>query len=399
MQLLLAKRVKKLKRPFGLFILLCSSPLILAKLGFWESSFAQNPSFKAPFTAIPYTSAPRSYAQAVERAAPAVVSIQSSRAMPKETADMMMQDPFFQHFFGINPNDPRANRQLQGSIQEAPPSIGSGVIVSTQGHILTNNHVIKDASDIQVKLQDGRKVKATVIGSDPESDVAILKIKIDKLPSPIALGDSDLLKPGDVVLAIGSPFGLGNTVSMGIVSATHRNDLGISAFENYIQTDAAINPGNSGGPLINADGNMIGINNVIYTRSGGSQGIGFAIPINLAKDIMSELINSGHITRGWLGISVRKLTDELRASLHYPKGEGVVVAGIVRNGPAGIAGLQPGDVIISLNNKATNDPSEVLGIAAKLKPQQATNIAIVRGGQIYDFKIVIGTRPRPSTQK
>lgn len=393
MHLPATKLVNKLKYPLGLFILLTISPLILAKLGFWGSSFAQGPTFKQPFAPIQYTGAPRSYAQAVERAAPSVVSIQSSRVMPKEMADMM-QDPLFQQFFGGNPVDPRSRQP-----QEAPPSIGSGVIVSTEGHILTNNHVIKDASEIQVKLQDGRKVNAKVIGSDPESDVAILQIKIDKLPPPIALGDSDLLKPGDVVLAIGSPFGLGNTVSMGIVSATHRNDLGISAFENYIQTDAAINPGNSGGPLINADGNMIGINNVIYTRSGGSQGIGFAIPINLAKDIMSELINSGHITRGWLGISVRKLTDELRASLNYPKGDGVVIAGVMRQGPANIAGIQSGDIIISLNNKNTNDPAEVLGVAAKLKPNQAVSIAVVRGGQIYDFKIVIGKRPSQATKK
>ncbi len=383
MHLPVEKLVKKLKYPLGLSILITISPLICA----------QSPTFKPPFGPIQYTGAPRSYSQAVERAAPSVVSIQSSRAMPKEMTEMM-QDPLFQQFFGNNLVDPK-NRQPQ----EGSPSIGSGVIVSTEGHILTNNHVIKDASEIQVKLQDGRKVNAKVIGSDPESDVAILQVKIDKLPPPIALGDSDLLKPGDVVLAIGSPFGLGNTVSMGIVSATHRNDLGISAFENYIQTDAAINPGNSGGPLINADGNMIGINNVIYTRSGGSQGIGFAIPINLAKDIMAELINAGHITRGWLGISVRKLTDELRASLNYSKGDGVVIAGVMRQGPANIAGIQPGDIIISLNNKNTNDPAEVLGVAAKLKPNQAVTMAVVRGGHIYDFKIVIGKRPTQAIKK
>lgn len=389
--------VKKLKYPVGLLAFVAISPIVLAKLGFWGSSFAQSPHFKPPYPPIQYAAgAPQSYAPAVQRAAPSVVSIQSTRkaeAVPDEVAQIM-QDPLLQQFFG---NDPRIRRKQQ---QENIPSIGSGVIVSTEGHILTNSHVIKGASDLQVKLPDGRKVTAKVIGSDPDSDVAILQIKIDKLPPPIALGDSDALRPGDVVLAIGSPFGLGNTVSMGIVSATHRNDLGITAFENYIQTDAAINPGNSGGPLIDANGNMVGINNVICTRSGGSQGIGFAIPIKLAKDLMAELINAGHITRGWLGISVRKLTDELRVPLKYPKGEGVVVGGIMREGPAHVAGIQPGDIIISLDNKPTKDPSEVLGIAARLKPNQAANIAVVRGGQIYDFRIIMGKRPaHPSESK
>lgn len=387
MAISIKKSANKLKYPLGILMLVTLSPIMLAKLGFWGSSFAQAPQFKQPYGAIQYESAPRSYAQAVERAAPAVVSIQSNRATPNpQETNELMQDPLFQHFFGGQGRDPRKR-------QPDAPSIGSGVIVSNAGHILTNNHVIKGAKDIEVKLQDGRTVNAKVIGSDPESDVAILQIKIDKLPPPIALGDSDTLKPGDVVLAIGSPFGLGNTVSMGIVSATHRNDLGINAFENYIQTDAAINPGNSGGPLINADGNMVGINNVIYTRSGGYQGIGFAIPVKLAKDIMSELIHSGHITRGWLGISVRKLTDELRTSLKYPKGTGVVIAGVMRQGPANIAGIQSGDIIISLNNKNIKDPAEVLGIASNLKPNQAVNIAVVRGGEIYDFKITMGKRP------
>jgi S1-C subfamily serine protease len=183
---------------------------------------------------------------------------------------------------------------------------------------------------------------------------------------------------------------------MGIVSATHRNDLGINAFENYIQTDAAINPGNSGGPLIDSNGNMVGINNVIYSRSGGYQGIGFAIPIKLAKEVIGELIHSGQITRGWLGISVRKLTDELRASLKYPKGDGVVIGGVMREGPANVAGIQSGDIIISVNNKPTKEPSEVLGITSNLKPKQTVNMAVVRGGQIYDFKVVIGKRPQVS---
>lgn len=325
---------------------------------------------------------PVSYADAISKALPAVVSIQSTKEMPKEMHPMM-RDPLFRQFFGDFRN------QIP---QDMRSGIGSGVIVTKSGYILTNNHVIHDADEIKVKLSDGREAKAKVIGTDPETDLAILKIDLKDVPA-VTIGQSEQLRVGDVVFAIGNPFGVGQTVTQGIISATQRSNLGISTFENFIQTDAAINPGNSGGALIDANGNLIGINNAIYTRTGGYQGIGFAIPIGLAKEVMGELIDQGHVTRGWLGLSLNQLNDDIRKSLKYPKGDGAVVAGVIRGGPAFNGGLRPGDVIISLNNKDVSNPNDVLSIAAKLKPETAAPIAVVRNGETLDFRIVIGKRP------
>ena len=272
-----------------------------------------------------------SFNEAVERAAPAVVSIMPTHALPKDEHPLM-RDPFFRQFFG----------DLKHTPSQKIPSIGSGVIVHKKGYILTNNHVIADADEITIKLSDGRESTAKVIGVDPESDLAILKIELKNLPV-ITLGDASSLKIGDVVLAIGNPFGVGQTVTQGIISATQRTNLGLSTFENFIQTDAAINPGNSGGALIDSLGQLIGINNAIFSRSGGYQGIGFAIPVDIAKDVMDELIEHGHVTRGWLGITVKQLNDDIRKSIHYSGKEGVFIAGIIRNGPAYQAGLRPGD--------------------------------------------------------
>lgn len=355
------------------------SPIILA-----------SPKFQKPNAPINYGSTPPSYAEAISRALPAVVSIQSTKERANEL-NSLARDPVFRQFFGDI-------RQLP---PEAQSGIGSGVVVTKDGYILTNNHVINDADAITVKFADGRQVKAKVVGSDPETDLAILKV--DKQPdlAVIAIGDSEALKVGDLVFAIGNPFGVGQTATHGIVSATHRTDLGITTFENYIQTDAAINPGNSGGALIDINGNLVGINNSIYSRSGGFQGIGFAIPINLAKDVMSELINTGFVTRGWLGITVSKLTDDMRKSLNYPKGDGAVVAGVIRQGPAFNAGLRPGDIIISVDNKVTKEPSEVLSITSKLKPDTAYAISAVRNGETLDFRVVAGKRPlnKPKQQE
>ena len=365
------------------FVVAALSPILLGKLGFWEESFAATPEFQKPNEPIIYSSAPASYSEAISRASGAVVSIHSKKAIPKEVNSAITRDPFFRYFFG----DTR-NMQIP---QEMQTGIGSGVIVTKDGYILTNNHVISDADEITVKMIDGRQAKAKVIGSDPETDLAILKIDQPNLFS-IAMGNSDILKVGDVIFAIGNPFGVGQTVTQGIVSATHRTDLGISTFENFIQTDAAINPGNSGGALIDANGNLIGINNAIYTRTGGYQGIGFAIPISTAKEVMSELINQGHVTRGWLGISLGKLNDDIRKSLNYPKGEGAVIAGVIRGGPAFNAGLRPGDIIISIDNKETKGPTEVLSITSKLKPDSAYPIAVVRNGETLDFRVIVINR-------
>lgn len=377
------KSLFKSLKIFCLILLLAGlGPIILGQLGFWGPVHAQQPKFQQANPPIEYGPITVSYADAIAKAAPAVVSIQSTKEMPKDHHPMM-RDPFFRQFFG----------DMRGQIpQEMRSGIGSGVIVTKDGYVLTNNHVINEANEIKIKLSDGREAKAKVIGSDPETDLAILKITLPNLPA-IAIGESDQLRVGDIVFAIGNPFGVGQTVTQGIISATHRSNLGINTFENFIQTDAAINPGNSGGALIDVNGNLIAINNAIYTRTGGYQGIGFAIPISLAKDVMTELIDQGHVTRGWLGLSLNSLSEEIRKTLNYPKGDGAVIAGVIRSGPAFNAGLRPGDVIISLNNKNVLSPSDVLTIAAKLKPESPAPVAIVRNGETLDFRIVIGKRP------
>jgi len=369
--------------------ILTVSSIFLSALSLTNSYAAEKlPKFKPPHDAIQYTAAPASYSDAISRASSAVVSIHSSKLVSREMHPLM-RDPFFRQFFG----DPRNGQQQPP--QEMQSGIGSGVIVTTDGYILTNNHVISDADEIEVKLSDGRSANAEVIGRDLETDLAILKINLKKLPS-VALGSAETTKVGDVVFAIGNPFNVGVTVTQGIVSATHRSHLGINTFENFIQTDAAINPGNSGGALIDANGNLIGINNAIYSRTGGYQGIGFAIPVDMAKDIMGQLINKGHVTRGWLGITVHKLTDELRKSLDYPKGEGTVIASVIRGGPAAKAGLRSGDIIININNSDVSGPSDVLKITANLKPEKAYPIAVIRQGETHDLRVEIGKRPTQS---
>ena len=375
-------RIKSLKIVCAVIALGVIGPTILSQLGFRGGVHAQQPKFVPANPPMNYGSVPVSYADAISKAAPAVVSIQSIKEMPKDV-NPMMRDPFFRQFFGDMRN------QMP---QEMRSGIGSGVIVTKDGYILTNNHVINDANEIKVKLVDGREAVAKVVGTDPETDLAILKIKLTDLPA-MAIGDSEHLRVGDIVFAIGNPFGVGQTVTMGIVSATHRSNLGINTFENFIQTDAAINPGNSGGALIDVNGNLVGINNAIYTRTGGYQGIGFAIPISIAKEVITELIDQGHVTRGWLGLSLNQLNEDIRKSVNYPKGEGAVIAGVIRGGPAFNGGLKPGDVIISLNNKNVVSPSDVLAIAAKLKPDTAVPVAVVRNGETLDLRIVMGKRP------
>lgn len=367
------------------------SPIILAKLGFLESSHA-SPQFKKANEPLTASANPSSWADAIERATPAVVSIQSTKEIPRDM-NPLMRDPFFRYFFGEQQQQQQRNGDARNQLPpEVQSGIGSGVIVTKDGYVLTNNHVINDADDITIKLSDGRSGKAKIIGSDPETDLAILKVDLPNLPV-IAMGNSETIRVGDVVFAIGNPFAVGQSVTHGIVSATHRTDLGLSTFENYIQTDAAINPGNSGGALIDAHGNLVGINNAIYTRSGGSQGIGFAIPIHLAQEVMGELINQGFVTRGWLGVTVSKLTDEIRKAINYPKGNGGVISGVIRNGPAYNAGLRPGDVVISIDNKPTPDATDVLTITSKLKPETAYAISAIRNGETMDFRVVVGKRP------
>lgn len=326
---------------------------------------------------------PVSYARAVERAAPAVVNIYSSRVVENEQHPLM-SDPFFRQFFGGDM--PSRQRMLS--------SLGSGVIVSPEGYVLTNHHVINDADQIQVALRDGRETLAEVIGTDPESDLAVLRIDLDALPV-IAMTDSTQTAVGDVTLAIGNPFGVGQTVTMGIISATGRNHLGLNAYEDFIQTDAAINPGNSGGALVNPEGGLVGINTAIFSRSGGSQGIGFAIPTNLARDILEQLVTQGRVIRGWLGVEAQEMTQELASSFGLNTLDGVVIAGVVPGGPADQAGLRPGDILLKVNDRPIIDARAAMADIAAIEPGNRLTLEVVRNGQRREVKVEVGERPPP----
>ena len=328
------------------------------------------PSVPAPAT-LPATG-PYSYAAAVDRASSAVVNINTAKVITVRPHPFF-DDPIFRQFFG-DPDDLITPRK------RVETSLGSGVIMSDKGFILTNHHVIKGADAIQVSLQDGRMVQAKVVGSDPETDIAVLKIDLRKLPV-ITLGNSDDLRVGDVVLAIGNPFGVGQTVTMGIVSATGRNKLGINTFENFIQTDAAINPGNSGGALIDAEGKLVGINTAIFSRSGGYQGIGFAIPTSLAENIMQDILQHGRPLRGWLGVEAQAITPQIAKTLELDISEGVVVVGVMRDGPAHRAGMQPGDVIVSIDGKKITGAREALLAISNRKPGSRVQIGVLRHGK------------------
>lgn len=325
-----------------------------------------------------------SYSQAAEMAAPSVVNIYTTKLIEQQHSPFL-NDPFFRRFFGDNL--PESDKRLENSL-------GSGVIVSANGYVLTNNHVIAEADEIQVALRDGRRKAARVIGTDPETDLALLRVDLPNLPA-ITFGQSDGLRVGDVVLAIGNPFGVGQTVTMGIVSALRRNELGLSTFENFIQTDAAINPGNSGGALINPYGQLIGINTAIYSQSGGSQGIGFAIPAVLAKDVMQQILERGHVVRGWLGINVQELTNELARSLNVAENSGVVVAGVLKNGPAHNAGIKPGDVITKIAEDSVTTPHQLVDAVAKKSPGSEIKITLVQDGKTRTLTAKVGERPPP----
>ena len=328
------------------------------------------------------TSRTDSYADAVEQAAPAVVNI-STKKVITERAHPLLNDPLFRQFFDKNRGVPK---------QRLETSLGSGVIVSKQGYVITNNHVIQNADEIEVVLHDGRTVAARVVGNDPESDIAVLKIELEKLPV-ITLGQSKGMRVGDVVLAIGNPFGVGQTVTSGIVSATGRSHLGINTFENYIQTDAAINPGNSGGALINASGELIGINTAIYSRSGGSQGIGFAIPVMLAKDVMTQIIQHGRAIRGWLGVAIQEIDAQLAESFGLQSQNGAIISQIVKNGPADKAELQPGDVITAVNGEEVMSVQDTLYRISRIKPNDKVELTLVRKGKTITKKAVVAERP------
>jgi Do/DeqQ family serine protease len=331
---------------------------------------------EAPQTSSTAAPAPGSLSGAARKASPAVVSINTSTAARQNPRS---NDPWFQFFFGD-----------QGS--QARSGLGSGVIVSPDGYILTNNHVVEGADEIEVRLNDNRHVSARVVGTDPDTDLAILKIELDKLPV-IVLGNSDALQVGDTVLAIGNPFGVGQTVTSGIVSALGRNQLGINTFENFIQTDAAINPGNSGGALVDVNGNLMGINTAIYSRSGGSMGIGFAIPVSTARLVLDGIVRDGQVRRGWIGVEPNDLSPEMAETFGVKATEGVIITGVLQNGPGAQAGIRPGDIIVQVGDKPVANTSELLSSVAALKPGATVPFVVLRDDRRTTLDVTPGLRP------
>ena len=354
---------------------------------------------------------PGSYHDAVKRSMPAVVNVFSSknangateptpepknnqkkRNKPKKPPQPNTQEEWFNFFFG-DPNQ-------QAPSDEPEFNTGSGVLVSKDGIILTNHHVINGADSIEVALGDGRKTKARVIGSDPDTDIAVLKIDLPNLPQPVTLGDVDSVRVGDVVLAIGNPFGVGQTVTSGIISALGRDHLGINTFENFIQTDAAINPGNSGGALVDTRGNLIGINTAIFSKTGGSIGIGFAIPINLAKQVMESIVANGSVTRGWIGVEPRDISTEVIQAFKLPKNaKGVLISGVLKNGPAEKGGVKAGDLLKEINSKPIDDVRGLLNNVAALLPGSDAKLLVERAGENVTLNIQIGKRPLQEQKK
>lgn len=345
----------------------------------WLAAPAPPPAVSAPLVLpVPQVSAaaqPGSLAAAVRRAAPAVVSINTSRITRHPFAD----DPWFRLFFG-----------QQGS--QSQSGLGSGVIMSADGYVLTNNHVVQEADHIEAVLADGRRANARVIGADPESDLAVLKIDLPDLPV-MTPSDSDRIEVGDRVLAIGNPFGVGQTVTSGIVSALGRDQLGINTFENFIQTDAAINPGNSGGALTDEQGRLLGINTAIYSRSGGSLGIGFAIPVNVARQALQDIVQNGRVVRGWIGVESTALTPELAENLGAASAQGVIITGVLNGGPAARAGMRPGDVVTRINGQPIRTVAELRAGITALRPGTAATFTALRQGQNVEMQLVPGLRP------
>ena len=328
-----------------------------------------------------------SYNDAVRKAAPSVVNIFTSKEV-RTPRHPLLNDPLFRRFFG----------DQGGEQSERASSLGSGVIVSPEGYILTNSHVVEAADEIEVLLADGKKLLAKLVGNDPETDLAVLRVEATGLPA-ITFGSSESLRVGDVVLAIGNPFGVGQTVTSGIVSALDRGQLGINTFENFIQTDAAINPGNSGGALIDAAGSLVGINTAIFSRSGGSIGIGFAIPVSTGRQVMEQIIKTGTVTRGWIGVEVQEITPSLAESFKLKDVRGALIAGVLRGGPAEKGGLKPGDVLIGVEGKPVTDTRSMLGLIAGLQPGATAKLRLRRGQEEVELGVVVGKRPKPQGER
>jgi Do/DeqQ family serine protease len=364
----------------ALFVLLTLKPAWLPRSGDLGRGLLPTPTLtQATAPAGPGASqAASGYALAARRAAPAVVSVTATRMSRRNPHT---DDPRFKFFFGDEPGN---QRQV---------GLGSGVIVSPEGYLLTNHHVVEDATEIEVQLADGRQTRARVVGSDAETDIAVLKIELDHLPV-VALGDVRALQVGDAVLAIGNPFNVGQTVTAGIVSALDRSRMGDSPFQNFIQTDAAINPGNSGGALVDAQGSLVGINTAIFSRSGGSLGIGFAVPVDTASEVMQALIRGGSVHRGWIGVEPRDLTAELADNLSLPVKTGVLITGVLQDGPAARGGVRPGDVVLKVADKPVRNTGELLAAVAALTPDSQAKLGVQRGAQALELALQVGERPK-----
>ncbi|MBI3045338.1 MAG: Do family serine endopeptidase [Betaproteobacteria bacterium] len=328
-----------------------------------------------------------SFSDAARKAMPAVVNIFTSQEV-KRPRHPFMDDPLFRYFFGD---------QLEAGPQRRE-GLGSGVIVSEQGYILTNHHVVESVDQIEIALADSRKVPARVVGTDSETDLAVLKVELQKLPS-ITFARAEQLRVGDVVLAIGNPFGIGQTVTLGIVSGLGRSHLGITTFENFIQTDAAINPGNSGGALVDTSGNLVGINTAIYSQTGGSMGIGYAIPVSTARKVMEQIIQKGSVTRGWIGVGVQDITKELAESFKLSAASGVLITQVERGGPADKGGLKPGDILLAVNGRPVADTTGMLNMIAALQPGDPARLKVTRNRTETELTVSVGRRPKPQQRK
>ena len=327
-----------------------------------------------------------SYHEAVGKAAPSVVTIFTTKEV-RVSRIPQLNDPILRRFFG----------DRFGDDKQKVTSLGSGVIVSPAGYILTNNHVVEAADEIKVALPDGKELLAKVVGSDPETDLAVLRVEAQNLRA-ITFGSSENLRVGDIVLAIGNPLGIGQTVTSGIVSGLGRTGLDINKFENFIQTDAAINQGNSGGALLDARGNLIGINTAILSQSGGSIGIGLAIPSSMAKSVMEQIITSGTVTRGWIGVGLQEITPEIAESFKLGASQGVIINEILRGGPADKAGIMLGDILVSIDGKQISDPRGVLNVVTGISPGRTSKLMLKRKGQEMELAVTVGRRPKPQAR-
>jgi serine protease DegQ len=364
----------------AVFVVSTSRPEWLPARGPAQNAPAAAPLVLQAPTAGPLPSAVSggSYHEAVRRATPSVVNVFSSKEVGTQRHPLL-EDPMFRRFFGDG--------------MQRRSSLGSGVIVSPNGYVLTNHHVVEAADEIEVALPDGTKLLAKVVGNDPETDLAVLRVDAENLPA-ITFGSSDALRVGDVVLAIGNPFGVGQTVTGGIVSALGRG-LGITPFENFIQTDAAINPGNSGGALVDAGGNLVGINTAIFTRTGSNSGIGFATPVSTAKTVLEQIIRTGGVTRGYIGVELREITPAVAEAFKLDGVRGALIGGVLAGGPAQKAGIQPNDVIVEVEGRPVVDNQTLVNSVAALAPGTSARVKVRRKGRDVDASIVIGRRPKP----